>query len=209
MPTFDERAADWDTPDKVDRAEVLADAIVQRLAIPPGARAIEIGAGTGLLGLAVAARLSALGKPLAELVLADPSQGMLDVAAAKLRDPRFAFARTTRFALTADPLPDGSPFDLALSLLVLHHVESTTAAFAALHDLVRGGGRLALADLDAEDGSFHDDGSEGIHHHGFDRHLVAAQADAAGFRDVEVATGTEIERDGRRYPVFLLTAVAS
>jgi len=209
MASFDDRAATWDTPDKVERAEAVAGVILDRLGPLPGARAIEIGAGTGLLGLAVADRLAAAGAPLAELVLADPSRGMLDAADAKVRARDLAFVRTLQFALVADPPPDGEPFDLVLSLLVLHHVESTSAALAAVRELLRPGGRVALADLDAEDGSFHDPEAEGIHHRGFDRHLLASQAHEAGFREVEVGTATEIEREGRRYPLFLLTAVAS
>ena len=62
----------------------------------------------------------------------------------------------------------------------------------------------ALADLDTEDGSFHDADAEGIHHLGFDRAELTGLARAAGFVDVEVRTATEIEREGRRYPMFLL-----
>lgn len=209
MATFDERAADWDTPEHIERSEVVAEAILGRVAVASRARAIEVGAGTGLLGLALADRLVARGTPLAELVIADPSSGMLDVAAAKLRDRHLAFARTEPFALVADPPPAGGPFDLVLAQLVLHHVESTPAALAGLRALLVAGGSLALADLDAEDGTFHDSAAEGIHHHGFERRQLAGLAREAGFRDVEIETATELERDGRRYPLFLLTAVAS
>jgi SAM-dependent methyltransferase len=102
-----------------------------------------------------------------------------------------------------DP-PPGGPFDLAISLLVLHHLRDTEAALAAVHRLLRPGGFLAIADLEAEDGTFHEPGSEGIYHNGFDRAHLAGLARAAGFADVEVTTATEIERDGRTYPVILL-----
>jgi hypothetical protein len=75
-----------------------------------------------------------------------------------------------------------------------------------MHELLAPGGRIALADLDAEDGSFHDADAEGIHHLGFPRDRVAGFARMAGFVEVAFSTATEIEKNGRRYPLFLLTA---
>ena len=72
--------------------------------------------------------------------------------------------------------------------------------------LLRPGGRIALADLDTEDGTFHDADAEGIYHLGFGRDALAESARAAGFADVAFESATEIERDGRRYPLFLLLA---
>src|SRR5919112_1092365 len=82
MPTFDDRAAEWDTPDRVARAEAVADALVRAIAVPVGTRAIELGAGTGLLGLAIRDRVGPA--RLVELLLTDPSSGMLDGAERKI-----------------------------------------------------------------------------------------------------------------------------
>ena len=196
MTNFDETARGWDTPERAQRAEAVARSIRAAVPLTPTMRAVEVGAGTGLLGLALADELG-------ELVLAEPSEGMLEVARAKLADGAQPQVRAVRFDLTTDA-PPGEPFDLAISLLVLHHVADAAAALAAIFRLLRPGGRMALADLDAEDGSFHGPDAEGIHHHGFERGSIAALARAAGFTDVEVRTATEIERDGRRYPLFLL-----
>jgi SAM-dependent methyltransferase len=198
MPTFDERAKEWDTPDRIGRADEVAAAIERAVPIDRSMRAIEIGAGTGLLGLHFADRL-------ASLLLTDPSAGMLEVADEKLRRGSLANVSTRRYELVADPLP-GRDFDLLVSLLVLHHVKDTAGAFRAAHDLLAPGGRLALADLDTEDGSFHSPDAEGIHHHGFDRHELETLAREAGFDDVEFSTATTIVDEGRSYPLFLLTA---
>lgn len=162
-------------------------------------RAIEIGAGTGLLGLELAGELG-------ELVLAEPSTGMLEVAREKLASGSFGHASAIQFDLVADP-PPGEPFDLALSLLVLHHIPDPAVAFRATRELLRPGGHLALVDLDTEDGSFHRSSSEVIYANGYDRGELVRLAEAAGFRNVEVTTAAELERDGRRYPLFLLVAV--
>ena len=198
MSTFDERARDWDTPERRARAEEVADAIRAAVALTADTRAIDIGAGTGLLGLALA-------PDVGEVVLAEPSTGMLEVANEKLSRSGPANVRAVRFDLLADP-PPGDPFDLVVSLLVLHHLEDTAVALTAIGRLLRPGGRLAIADLDVEDGSFHDADAEGIHHLGFDRDRLGDLARSAGFTGVEIRTATEIERDGQRYPLFLLLA---
>jgi ubiquinone/menaquinone biosynthesis C-methylase UbiE len=197
--SFDARAADWDTPERIARAAAAAQVIRDSVPIPKGTRAIEVGAGTGLLGLALADAFGAL-------VLADSSTGMLAEAARKVRDGGHRHVRTVHFDLVADPAPVGAPFDLVLSLLVLHHVADTAAALRAMLGLLRPGGRIVAIDLDTEDGSFHSADAPGVHHQGFDRGRLRGLAEATGFVDVAVGSGTEIERDGRVFPMFLLTA---
>ena len=53
MATFDERAKDWDTPERIARAAEAADAIRANVTLAPTDRVVDIGAGTGLLGLAL------------------------------------------------------------------------------------------------------------------------------------------------------------
>jgi ubiquinone/menaquinone biosynthesis C-methylase UbiE len=197
--TFDERAPDWDTPRRIARAEEAAQTIEAAIDIPPGCHTIEVGAGTGLLGLALRPRLGSL-------VLADTSDGMLAEANRKIADGRLDNVQTVHFDLATDPLPEGAPFDLVVSLLLLHHVKDTRAALAGMHRLLAPGGQVAAIDLDTEDGSFHSSEAEGVHHHGFDRERLAALARAAGFIDVRVGDGHPIDDEGRAYPMFLLTA---
>ncbi len=197
MSTFDEKARTWDTPERRERAEAVAASIRSALDLDNTMRAIDVGAGTGLLGLALAGDVG-------EMVLADPSAGMLEVVNEKLAADSPSNVSGLRFDLLADPPPAGPPFDLVVSLLVLHHLDDTLAALSAILGLLRSGGRLALADLDAEDGSFHDADAEGIHHRGFDRLAVTRQAREAGFIDVRVVTSMTIERDDGSFPVFLL-----
>lgn len=197
MSTFDEKAQDWDTPERRDRARDIADIIRTNVPLSPSMHAIDIGAGTGLLGLELAADVGSM-------LLAEPSEGMLAVAREKLAADGPANVTAVRFDIQAGPL-ESAAFDLAVSLLVLHHVEDTRAALRTIHAMLAPGGRIALLDLDAEDGTFHDD-PDGIHHHGFDQAALRTTVASVGFRDVETRIVSEIDRDGRMYPLFLLTA---
>jgi ubiquinone/menaquinone biosynthesis C-methylase UbiE len=199
MRTFDERASGWDTPRRIARAEEAARTIEAAIDIPPGCRAIEVGAGTGLLGLAMRSHV-------ASLVLADTSEGMLAEAGRKIREGGLNDVTAVHFDLASDGPPAGGPFDLVLSLLLLHHVADTSAALAGMYRLLGPAGQVAAIDLDTEDGSFHSSDAEGVHHRGFDRDRLAELAVSAGFADVRIGDGQPIDDEGRAYPMFLLTA---
>jgi ubiquinone/menaquinone biosynthesis C-methylase UbiE len=199
MATFDERARDWDTPERIARAAEVAKAIRSAVPLSGTERLIDVGAGTGLLGLALV-------DDVGSVTLADPSAGMIEVANEKLAGGDLPTVHAVHHDLIADP-PPADRFDLAVSLLVLHHIEDTAAALAGIRALLVPDGRIALADLDTEDGSFHTAEAEGIHHHGFDRRALERLATGAGFVDVATSTAMVIgdENGGAGFPVFLLT----
>ena len=94
--------------------------------------------------------------------------------------------------------------------MTLHHVREVGTLLRRFHSLLSPGGLLAVADLDKEDGSFHQD-THGVEHQGFPREWIAEQLQAAGFGGEEFETVYEIgkpdvARKVRSYPVFLVTA---
>ena len=199
QPDFDARAASWDDdPRKRARAEAVANAIVRRIELGDAPRTLEYGAGTGLLSFALADRLG-------ETVLADTSDGMLEEARRKIS--RFGAQRFSalKLDLATDPPPQ-IKFDLLCSMMVLHHIPDTAAILRAFRASLVKGGWIAIADLDAEDGSFH--GLDVDVHHGFDRTELARHAAEAGFEDVTIETCFEMPRGERKYSVFLMTGRA-
>jgi 2-polyprenyl-3-methyl-5-hydroxy-6-metoxy-1,4-benzoquinol methylase len=199
MNDFDDRAASWDTPERIERAAMVAAAIRAAIPLGPGTRVLEVGAGTGLLGRSLAPWIGSV-------LLADASAGMVAAAAEAAEASGAANVRAVLLDLMADPPPAGS-FDLVVSLMALHHLPDTGAALARMAELLEPGGRIAIADLDAEDGSFHDDPDERARvHHGFDRSSLRAGALAAGFVEIDFAPAPVITRNGRPYPLFLLVA---
>lgn len=199
MTSFDERARDWDTDEHRATATAVAKAIRSAVPLSPTTRVLEIGAGTGLLGLALV-------EDLGELVLSDPSAGMRVVAAEKVQQRGLTNVRVADLDLLGDPGPSQRGFDLVISQLMLHHVRNTAALLRATREALVPGGRIAMADLDAEDGTFHDPAAEGIHHRGFPREALRKLAVAAGFEDIRFGDATAIPRNGRTYSLFLLTA---
>lgn len=193
---FRDKAADWDTrPVPAQISEGVFATLVDRVTLDPAATVLDFGAGTGLLAGKLAPRVGAI-------IAVDVSPAMLAQLAAK---PELAgkVEIVCRDLLDA---PLGRTVDLIVSAMAMHHVRDTARLAATLHAHVAPGGRIALADLDAEDGTFHPPDAEGVFHHGFDRAALGALLAGAGFTDVAFTTACEVVKDGRRYPVFLVTA---
>ena len=198
---FDEMAKTWDEdPTKVERAQVVAQRLVERLAPTPQTRLFEYGAGTGL----VAQHLQAHVGPV---TLADTSQGMRDAMADKIASGALpSSARVWSVDLATEPTPD-ERFDLVVTVQVLHHVHDLAAVLVAFAAITAPGGHLCIVDLEEEDGSFHGDGFGG--HHGFRRSELAAQLEAAGFSDITFEHAYDLTKDGHEYPLFLAVCTSA
>lgn len=200
---FDSHAEGWDDdPHKVARAAEVADAVRAALPLTGDERVLEYGAGTGLVA-------QALQDAVGPLTLADSSAGMREVAERKVA----AGALPAGTCVWDLDLADGGAatrpeerFDLVLTSLVLHHIRDLRPVLTGFHDLLAPGGHVAVADLDAEDGSFHDHLHDFDGHDGFDRQGLARDLERAGFERVEVADCTSVVKHGERFAVFLATA---
>ena len=197
--SFDARAQTWDDdPRRRKLAESIFAALERAVPLRAEWAALDYGAGTGLLTLALAARVR-------RVLAVDSSAGMLAVLAQKAQAGGGANVETLHADFARDALPAG-PFDLVASAMTLHHVADVDLLFRKFFALLAPGGRIALADLDAEDGSFHGANAAGVHHLGFDRAALARQLADAGFADVRFADAARNEKNGRAYAVFLVSA---
>lgn len=193
---FHDKAAGWDErPVPVQISQGVLGAIRERVPLADDLDVMDFGAGTGLIAGGLAPHVGALHA-------VDVSKAMLEQLAAK--DALRGKVTVHCHDITEAPLD--LAVDLVVSAMAMHHVADTAGLLRALHAHLRPGGRVALADLDTEDGTFHPPGIEGVFHHGFDRDALRAELDAAGFVDVHVDTATVVHRDGRDFPVFLATA---
>lgn len=201
--SFDERAATWDDPPKIARAEDVARSIGDAVALDPSVRMLEYGAGTGLV-------TQALRDSVGPVTLVDTSAGMREVMAQKVADGALTDARIWDVDLSSAPAPD-ERFDLVVTVMTLHHIEDLGPVLANFATLLEEGGHLCVVDLEAEDGSFHSHPDavhdEGFHvHHGFERDELERALTAAGFGEVGFSVCHRIEREDRSFPLFLATA---
>ena len=197
---FDTKAKDWDSlPRRVALAQAVADAIRKEIRLRDNMRAFEYGCGTGLVGFA-------LQPYLGHITLADSSEGMLAVLKDKIDASYITNMTAIKIDLDFDPLPVAR-FDLLYTSMVLHHVADTQKMLQRFYALLTPGGHVSIADLDKEDGTFHEPGFQG--HHGFDRNDMKKQLMDAGFQNVRVITCTHTTKETingmKTFSVFLAT----
>ncbi|MHB9129642.1 MAG: class I SAM-dependent DNA methyltransferase [Armatimonadota bacterium] len=200
---FDQAAATWDEqPVRVMLAKAIAQAMLTQVPISPAMTALDYGCGTGLVTLAL--------QPYVQRIIGvDSSPGMLAKLQEKMQALGISNVETLLLDLATQPPPPDLRVDLIVSAMALHHIADLPQLLQALTGLLTPGGYLALADLDAEDGSFHTD-MTGVHHLGIGRAWLMAQLSVLGYQDVAANTAHVVERPDetgilRRYPVFLVS----
>ncbi len=194
---FDQAASTWDQADRrVALAEAVVTAIAARISLTRDLSVLDFGCGTGLVTLALAPRVGRISGT-------DTSPGMLRELATKANAAGLPVPLLPLAEDGSGPL--GGPYDLSVSSMTLHHVADVPGLLGRLARHLVPGGQVALADLDAEDGSFHEAGVA-IQHRGFPRHRFQEWLEEAGFAAVHLETATVTRKEGRDYPVFLATA---
>jgi 2-polyprenyl-3-methyl-5-hydroxy-6-metoxy-1,4-benzoquinol methylase len=194
---FDRAAPTWDLEDRrVVLARGVVEAVVARVPLTTELSTLDFGCGTGLVTLALAPRVGTI-------TGADTSPGMLKT----LREKAAVTGIPVRL-LPLDPAGTGDlggPYDFIVSSMTLHHIADVQALFQRFAGQLHQGGHIALADLDQEDGSFHEDAT-GVHHRGFPREHIQAWLEEAGFLEIQMETAMVSHKNGKDYSVFLATA---
>ena len=193
---FAEKAQDWDANDMVKGLSLGIGAAIQaNVVLDESMRVMDFGAGTGLITSQIADKVE-------KVTAVDVSRAMLDklMAKEKLQDKvEVLSANILEQPLSID-------FDLIVSAMAMHHVEDTDKLVACFAEHLKPGGKIALADLDEEDGTFHPAGIEGVYHNGFNREALRSLLSRHHFQDIHFVTAHTIHKEGKPYPVFLVMA---
>jgi cyclopropane fatty-acyl-phospholipid synthase-like methyltransferase len=158
--------------------------------------ALDFGCGTGLIS-------RELFPMLGNILAVDLSAGMIEQLQKRIDEEKIPNITARQLDLFTD-LPKET-FDLIYSAMAMHHIEDTGRLLDRLTDCLKPGGWIALADLDTEDGSFHQE-TGGFLHHGFDRAELCRELKKRGFTEIEARTAHVIHKQTGDYPIFLLTA---
>jgi ArsR family transcriptional regulator len=103
----------------------------------------DLGAGTGYL-------LPSLSRHFRRVVGVDVSRPMLDLAARLVAEAGLANVELRQGRLEALPLRDGEA-DLALCLVMMHHLEDVPAALREVRRVLRASGRLLIVEIHRHD----------------------------------------------------------
>ena len=193
---FNEKAKDWDANEmRTMLSSAIGSSILAHVSLHEQMRVMDFGAGTGLISSQVA--------PLVKKIVAvDISEAMLNKLVAK---PELqAKVEIVCQDIIEKPIADN--FDLIMSAMSMHHVKDTSKLIQRFSEHLNPGASIALADLDKEDGSFHPEDSEGVFHLGFKRNELQIILEKYGFREVQFVTAHTINKEEKKYPIFLVTA---
>lgn len=197
---FDTAAATWDEkPQRVRLGREVAAAMAAALPLSREWDAMDFGCGTGLVTLNLA--------PLLGSILGvDSSEKMVEQFNIKVAQQSLGNIRARRLDLEHGQLPDGR-YHLITCSMTMHHIPDPLPLLESLRSLLRPGGYIALADLEAEDGSFHGD-PVGVFHNGFSHEQFRGLLRQAGFSGITTSTVAQVTKGEQSYPVFLAIAQA-
>lgn len=197
VDNFAHRAADWDNPSKVEMTNKFVKEMLLQITPHSEWKALEIGAGTGLVGLQII--------PLVQtVVFEDTSEAMLDVLKQKVGE-------SDAVQILHGEVYDYKErdIDFAFSCMAFHHIPDIEKTIHHLAYITKPDAIIVVGDLVTEDGSFHS--FEPIPHCGFSLIELSHQFKAAGF-DVlsahcyNVLTRERIAGNPIDYEQFILVA---
>jgi len=195
MNRFDALAKTWDEkPRRVENAKRIGEAIVQKLNLSKDWRVLDFGAGSGLLTFYL--------QPfVGQIDAVDSSKGMVEVLTEKVQ--RSGVKNIRPLLGDVEDMDLGEErYDLVVSSMTLHHIKDPLGLFKKLFKALKGGGYIAVADLQKEDGTFHET-NEGVYHFGFHKEELEKYLTLAGFEVVDISVVNVIRKNGREYPVLL------
>lgn len=192
MSHFNQMATQWDTPEKIQKTQKLADAIKKELEEFKYSSVLDVGCGTGLLGLEFM-------NPETSLLGIDTSSGMLEVFDEKTRE--YPLVESLLWNLEEAPLE--REFDLIVSAMAFHHLNHPQVVLERLKSMLRPSGIIAIVDLDQEDGSFHPNPENmGVKHFGFAKETLLEWAQKLDLTLKHSIINT-IEKNEQTYGQFL------
>jgi ubiquinone/menaquinone biosynthesis C-methylase UbiE len=197
MNRFDQLSKEWDNhPRRTKQAENIFKAIEQKVGLTDSMHVLDIGTGTGLLLIHFVDKVKTI-------TGIDNSQGMLDMLKSKVDNAGIQNTDFLLFNADTDRLPE-EVYDLAVSSLTFHHLSDPLKVLEETYKSLKPGGRICIGDLEAEDGTFHDDNAaHDVKFLGFDKAIFNEWLIRVGFQNTSVETAYTIEKNGNKYPVFL------
>jgi ubiquinone/menaquinone biosynthesis C-methylase UbiE len=197
MNRFDQISKEWDDiPRRRLQAENIFKAIEKKVNLTSDMHILDIGAGTGLLLIHFVDKVGSI-------TGIDNSIGMLEMLKSKVNDAGIDTVDFILFNADKDSLTE-KIYDLAVSSLTFHHLNDPVKFLKETFKSLKPGGKVCIGDLEAEDGTFHDDNATNdVKFFGFDKTVFNDWLISAGFQNTEVKTVFNIEKNDKKYPVFL------
>ena len=195
---FNLEAVNWDTlPRRIEAARAVVENLLPYL--KPTDRVLEMGCGTGLVGLSIAPFVK-------EVVGIDLSDQMVERFNRKAEELGVKNGKAYHADIYEITPEEWGEFDWVISSMTLHHIPDIPRLVAHLSQIAP---NVGIADLVVEDGSFHTRGNGDVFHFGFrDEELIRwfkPFYPTVEFKIIHTIR-KEVKGQKRGYPMFLLIA---
>ncbi len=192
---FSVEASFWDAePRRVKVAKEIVGAVVRAVPLSADMDVLDFGCGTGLVGMSIRPHVRSL-------TCVDNSSGMLEELRKKVAVAGVGNVNPALIDVSRGGVLQGE-FHVVVTSLALHHIRDVSDVVKQFYRVLVPGGRVCIADLDADGGKFHDDPS-GVYHNGFDRGEMRRIMSEAGFTDILDETAARVEKPSGTFSVFL------
>jgi ubiquinone/menaquinone biosynthesis C-methylase UbiE len=178
---FKEKAQGWDNPQQIKMAGIFVNELRKNISINKNSKALEIGSGTGLVGLQLLPELGTL-------VCVEPSEAMLGVLKGKV-----SAEDNIDFIQGGVQLYTRKDIDLVFSNMAFHHIEDINSVIEHLFTITNKKANIVISDLVSEDGSFHQ--FKEVPHKGFNTDTFGQKFSNAGFRVIKSYVYNKIVRE--------------
>ena len=193
MSRFDEEAKLWDKRKRRYKvAKSVVDNIIKNIELKNEFCVLDYGCGTGLVAYQLLDFVD-------NLMGMDSSPKMLEEFL--LKDSKGKKVSAMIHNIDTQKLPVDS-FDLIVSSMTMHHIENVNNFFNEANSALKEGGFLVIADLDLEDGTFHDKGNDGVMHFGFEKREIEELYNLNGFEFINYEIVFSIEKNDKSYKIF-------
>ncbi|WBL15653.1 class I SAM-dependent methyltransferase [Sutcliffiella sp. NC1] len=172
---FEMIANKYDTPERIEIANVCSDAIRNHLVDAKSKSAIDFGCGTGLVGMSLLNEFHSV-------LFLDSSQNMINEIEQKIADFNIHNADTLCFDIEKER-PTDLQADYIFMAQVLLHIPDVEFVLSRLFDVLNEGGHLLIVDFNKNEKVVSD-----IVHYGFNLEELADKMTKIGYRDIQFKT---------------------
>lgn len=191
---FNQLAANYDTPKNRDMAKRSTDAIRSLLDKNHTKTAIDLGCGTGNVGLDLLEEFESM-------LFVDASTNMIEQVEKKLVDIDTKKATVLCLDIEKD-VQFPYKVDTIILSLVLHHISDSDQLLLKLYEALNEGGQLLIIEMEKQEEN------SSNHHHGIDRLVLAATLTEVGFQNIQsdIFYNAKKESDEQGLSRFILSA---
>lgn len=193
---YKERAETYDSEEWDKELAAIGKMMLAEIPFHDQMHVLDFGAGTGLL-------CSQVLPMIRKITAVDVSKAMLEQLGKKPELKEKVRAVCQNIMST----PIDKQFDMIISAFAMHHVKDTNKLIQTFAEHLSEGARIALVDVDEEDGSFHSDDNSGVFHCGFDRNHLTKILERNSFEHIDFVQTHFFKWAGKDFSAFLVTAV--